>query len=44
MKEADTREFKYSDGSIHVYWRTFEYMYKGEYSDEPVAKLDALGM
>ncbi|OAQ69694.1 BTB/POZ fold domain-containing protein [Pochonia chlamydosporia 170] len=42
MKEADTREFKYSEGSIHAYWRTFEYMYKGEYSEELVAKLDAL--
>lgn len=43
MQEGKTRKFEYSEGSMHAYWRVFEYMYKGTYSEEPCMKLTKLG-
>ncbi|KFG84452.1 BTB/POZ domain-containing protein [Metarhizium anisopliae] len=42
MEEGKTRKFEYSEGSMHAYWRVFEYMYKGTYSEEPCTKLTEL--
>ena len=44
FKEANSKEFTFEEGSMQAYWRLFEYMYTGEYSDEPSTKLDVLGM
>ena len=38
--EGESKEFTFNQESPHAYWRVFEYMYTGEYSDAP-AKLEA---
>lgn len=43
MQEGNTRKFKYSEGSMQAYWRTFEYMYTGKYREEPCIKLNYPG-
>ncbi|EFY89471.1 BTB/POZ domain-containing protein [Metarhizium acridum CQMa 102] len=40
MQEGKTRKFEYSQGSMQAYWRAFEYMYTGKYSEEPCMKLN----
>ncbi|XWW99150.1 hypothetical protein V2A60_007158 [Cordyceps javanica] len=39
FEEGETCIFKYSEGSMHAYWRCFEYIYTGEYDEEPAAEL-----
>ena len=43
MKEATERKFEYSEGSMHAHWRVFEYMYRGEYSEDPAQPLLPIG-
>lgn len=43
MKEGNARKFEYSEGSMQAYWRVFEYMYTGKYSEKPCMKLDHSG-
>lgn len=43
MKEGIERKFEYSEGSMQAYWRVFEYMYRGEYSDEAAVPLGSIG-
>lgn len=43
MKEATEKKFEYSEGSMHAHWRVIEYMYRGEYSEDPAQPLLPLG-
>ncbi|XWW94389.1 hypothetical protein V2A60_002332 [Cordyceps javanica] len=38
--ESESKEFTFDQDSPHAYWRVFEYMYTGDYSDDP-AKMEA---
>ncbi|KAL2219326.1 hypothetical protein M432DRAFT_668394 [Thermoascus aurantiacus ATCC 26904] len=40
FKDGKSKEFEFKGGSGHAYWRVFEYMYTGQYSEESV---DILG-
>ncbi|KAJ8128087.1 hypothetical protein O1611_g5548 [Lasiodiplodia mahajangana] len=40
FREGQTKEFRFTEGSMHAHWRVFEYMYTGSYSEEPA---DGLG-
>lgn len=31
--KSNTMEFHFTGGSVHAYWRVFEYMYTGQYSE-----------
>ncbi|KAL6880824.1 hypothetical protein J3F83DRAFT_719954 [Trichoderma novae-zelandiae] len=42
MKEATERKFQYSEGSMHAHWRVFEYLYRGEYSEDPAGPLGSI--
>lgn len=37
--ESKSREFTFDDENPHTYWRVFEFMYTGDYSDEPAKDL-----
>ncbi|EGR52930.1 uncharacterized protein TRIREDRAFT_102952 [Trichoderma reesei QM6a] len=39
MKEATEKKFEYKEGSMHAHWRVFEYLYRGEYSEDPAPPL-----
>lgn len=41
FKEGKDKEFHFNEGSMHAYWRVFQYMYTGDYSAEPAEVLDA---
>ncbi len=41
--EARTKEFHFTEGSLQAYWRVFEYMYTGKYSEEPSDVVNAQG-
>jgi hypothetical protein len=43
FKEGKTHEFSYEEDSPHALWRTLQYMYTGDYSDEPSETLDSEG-
>lgn len=40
LAESKSRKFTFDKENPHTYWRVFEYMYTGDYSDEP-AKVEA---
>lgn len=44
MIKGNAKKFEYNEGSMQAYWRVFEYMYTGQYSEEQAIKLDHLGM
>jgi len=44
FKDGKSKEFEFQGGSGHAYWRVFEYMYTGQYSEESVDILDTEGM
>ncbi|KAI0435670.1 BTB/POZ domain-containing protein [Xylaria telfairii] len=33
--EGKSKQFHFKDGSAHAHWRVFEYMYTGNYTEEP---------
>ncbi|KAI1399436.1 BTB/POZ domain-containing protein [Hypoxylon fuscum] len=35
FQESKTKQFHFAEGSAHAHWRVFEYMYTGNYSEEP---------
>ncbi|KAI1370746.1 BTB/POZ domain-containing protein [Hypoxylon crocopeplum] len=35
FQESKTNSFRFTEGSAQAHWRVFEYMYTGNYSDEP---------
>lgn len=37
------KKFEYNEGSMQAYWRVFEYMYTGKYSEEVAPKLSSIG-
>ncbi|OAA53711.1 Cyclin PHO80-like protein [Cordyceps fumosorosea ARSEF 2679] len=39
FEESRTGVFQFSEGSLHAYWRAFEYMYTGDYFGEPAKEL-----
>lgn len=43
FKEAKTHEFTFDKESPHALWRVFQYMYTGDYVDEPSEGLDTEG-
>lgn len=43
FKEGKDKEFHFKEGSAHSYWRVFQYMYTGDYDNEPTGVLDAQG-
>lgn len=42
--EGNTKEFRFTEGSMHAHWRVFEYMYTGRYSEDPAEALGAQGI
>jgi len=44
FKEGITHEFSFERDSPHALWRVLQYMYTGEYSDEPFESLDSKGL
>ncbi|KAI1147026.1 BTB/POZ domain-containing protein [Nemania diffusa] len=40
FREGKTKQFFFKEGSAHAHWRAFEYLYTGDYADEPVQVLD----
>ncbi|KAI9733082.1 MAG: hypothetical protein M1834_003628 [Cirrosporium novae-zelandiae] len=40
FKEEETKVFRFETGSEHAYWRVFNYLYTGDYSDEPCQDLE----
>lgn len=44
MKEGVMKKFEYNEGSMQAYWKVFEYMYTGKYSEEVATKLSSIGM
>ncbi|KAI0534589.1 BTB/POZ domain-containing protein [Xylaria digitata] len=42
FQEGKDKQFRFEEGSMHAYWRVFEYMYTGEYAEEPTQVLDTL--
>ena len=44
FKEASTREFRFPEHSVHAFWRGFEYMYRGDYSENPAVSLNTQGL
>ncbi|KAK1990889.1 hypothetical protein LX36DRAFT_647270 [Colletotrichum falcatum] len=41
FKEGTTNKFEFAEGSHHAYWRVFEFIYTGAYSEDPSAELEA---
>ncbi|OJD16639.1 hypothetical protein ACJ73_08865 [Blastomyces percursus] len=37
--EGETGKFRFENGNGHAYWRVFEYMYTGKYSESPATGL-----
>lgn len=35
LVEGSSRVFHFNEGSVHAYWRVFQFMYFGKYTDEP---------
>ena len=44
FQEPKIKRFEYQEGSLQAYWRVFQYMYTGSYSDDPAPELDVKGM
>ncbi|KAL7929636.1 BTB/POZ protein [Trichoderma chlorosporum] len=42
MKEGIERKFEFREGSMHAYWRLFEYIYKGEYYHDAAVALSSI--
>ncbi|KAI0528455.1 BTB/POZ domain-containing protein [Xylaria digitata] len=40
FREGKAKQFLFKEGSVHAHWRVFEYMYTGNYAEEPVQVLD----
>lgn len=43
FREGKDKKFHFTEGSAHAHWRVFEYMYTGDYTEEPAQVLDAQG-
>ena len=43
LAESKTKEFHFTEGSMYAYWRAFEYMYTGSYSNEALATFETQG-
>ncbi|KAK1991095.1 hypothetical protein LX36DRAFT_736679 [Colletotrichum falcatum] len=43
FKEGTTNKFEFTEGSHHAYWRAFEFMYTGTYSEDPSTELEDEG-
>ncbi|KAM6513861.1 hypothetical protein FALCPG4_015066 [Fusarium falciforme] len=41
LKEAQSKEFRFSEGSVHAYWRVFQFIYTGDYSETTSAELSS---
>ncbi|KAH7248163.1 hypothetical protein B0J15DRAFT_449434 [Fusarium solani] len=41
LKEAHSKEFRFSEGSVHAYWRVFQFIYTGDYSEATSAELSS---
>ena len=39
----ERRKFEYNQGSLHGYWRVFQYKYTGDYAEDPYPILDTQG-
>ncbi|KAK2763722.1 hypothetical protein FQN54_009338 [Arachnomyces sp. PD_36] len=35
MKECQSKSIHFNEGSAHAYWRVFEYIYTGNYTEDP---------
>ena len=44
IKEGITHEFRFEENSPHALWRVLQYMYTGDYADEPPDSLYSEGM
>jgi hypothetical protein len=44
FKEGITREFTFEKDSPHALWRVFQYIYTGDYSDNPAESLSSDGL
>jgi hypothetical protein len=44
FKEGITREISFEKDSPHALWRVFQYIYTGDYSDEPSEALSSEGL
>jgi hypothetical protein len=44
IKEGITHEFRFEENSPHALWRVLQYMYTGDYADEPPNLLYSEGM
>jgi hypothetical protein len=44
FKEGVTHEFIFENDSPHALWRVLQYMYTGNYSDEPSECLESEGL
>ncbi|KAI9725707.1 MAG: hypothetical protein M1834_009753 [Cirrosporium novae-zelandiae] len=40
FQEGETKVFRFESGSGHAYWRVFDYLYTGTYSDEAYQNLE----
>ncbi|KAI0388517.1 BTB/POZ domain-containing protein [Xylariaceae sp. FL0594] len=40
FREGKAKQFLFKEGSVHAHWRVFEYLYTGNYAEEPVQVLD----
>ncbi|KAI8648945.1 BTB/POZ domain containing protein [Fusarium sp. Ph1] len=41
LKEARSKEFRFSEGSVHAYWRVFQFIYTGDYCETTSAELSS---
>ena len=44
LSEAETKEFKFDSGYEHAYFRVFQFMYTGDYSDSAAPNIAVPGM
>ncbi|KAI1312950.1 BTB/POZ domain-containing protein [Xylaria venustula] len=35
FREGKDKQFQFKEGSLHAHWRVFEYLYTGNYTEEP---------
>ncbi|KAI3322874.1 BTB/POZ domain-containing protein [Xylariaceae sp. AK1471] len=40
FREGKVKQFLFKEGSAHAHWRAFEYLYTGDYAEEPAQVLD----
>jgi hypothetical protein len=43
FREGRAKEFSFEEGSMHAHWRVLEYLYTGDYAEEPAPALDTPG-